>query len=479
MNKIIRYIFLLILAYILLIVFISNNSIYLTFREAPIISNLLVGVVLIFPGILLLRKINKEISNKTYKKILIVLSIITFILQIIILKFTYFYTDWDVKALRDIIINNDLYHNYYLTKYPNNLFYLAILTLYNHIPIISNYYFPLLMFNALLVNITGVITSLTIKRFTDNTRAIIGYLILLPLILLSPWINIPYSDTFAIMFPILIIYLYTKEDKKAIDYFFIGFLTILGYFIKPTVFIAFIAVLLIEILKIIKKETKINIKRIGIVIIGLLSAFIFCKGSIYLLHFKPYPHTNSFGPIHYLAMGQNNNSYGLFNEQDVAASDKYGRMYDLNKAIKRIKERNLKEHFTFLEVKTLINFNDGTFAWGREGEKFYYKILSDNSRLSMFLRNYFYKDWKYNYIFKELMQIIWLLVLSLSFLSGLKDKDNKNTIIYLSLIGIVLFLTIFEARARYLYCYSPIFIVAAMIGLNNIKKMTKTVKKRK
>ena len=88
----------------------------------------------------------------------------------------------------------------------------------------------------------------------------------------------------------------------------------------------------------------------------------------------------------------------------------------------------------------------------------------------MFLRNYFYKDWKYNYIFKELMQIIWLLVLSLAFLSGIKDKENKNTIIYLSLIGITLFLLIFEARARYLYCYAPLFVLAALIGLNNITK---------
>ncbi len=39
----------------------------------------------------------------------------------------------------------------------------------------------------------------------------------------------------------------------------------------------------------------------------------------------------------------------------------------------------------------------------------------------------------------------------------------------LAIIGISLFLTIFEARARYLYCYSPIFIVAAAKGLFNIK----------
>ena len=468
MNKLIRYIYLFVLAIILLIVFASSNPFYNNFRPSPIISNLLVGILIVFPSILLLRKIKKEVNDKTYKKILIIISIITFILQIIIIRCIYFYTDWDVKTIREIIANNDFYHNYYLTKYPNTLFYAFLLKLYYSLPIIGKYYFPLLVFNALLVNISGVVTSLTVRRFTNNTKAIIAYIILIPLVLLSPWINIFYSDTLAILLPILIIYIYTKDNKKEIDYFLIGFLSILGYFIKPTVFIVFIAIIILTIIKFINKKLKLTLVQILTLIIGLVSALVLCKGSIYLLHFVPYKNTNSFGMIHYLAMGQNNTTFGLFDEKDVYESDKYGRKYDLDKAINRIKQRSIKEHLNFIEVKTLLNFNDGTFAWGYEGEKFYYEILSDNSSLSMFLRNYFYKDWKYNFIFKELMQIIWLFVLSLSLLAGIKDDKEKNSIIYLSIIGITLFLLIFECRTRYLYCYSPVFVAAALIGLNNL-----------
>ena len=477
MKKLIRYIYIILFAFILLILFVSNNNTYLQFREAPIISNLILGIIIVFPIILLLGLIKKDMSNKTYKKVLIILSIVVFILQIIILRCTYFYTDWDVKTIREIISNNDFYHNYYLTKYPNTLFYVAFLKLYNILPIINKYYFPLLVFNALLVNITGIVTSLTIRRFTNNTKALIGYIILIPLVLLSPWINIVYSDTLAILFPILIIYIYTKENKKDKDYFFIGFLTILGYFIKPTVFIIFIGIIILSVIKLFNKELNINLEKALILVLGLVSSFVLCKTSIFLVHFVPYPNTNSFGVIHYLAMGQNNEYYGLFNEQDVFDSDKYGRKYDINKALDRIKERSIKDHFNFLEVKTLLNYNDGTFAWGYEGEKFYYKILSDNSKLSMTLRNYFYKDWKYNYIFKVLVQTIWILVLSLSFILGVKDKDNKHAIIYLSIIGITLFLLIFEARARYLYCYAPIFVLASILGLDSIMIQKKKGKK--
>ena len=61
----------------------------------------------------------------------------------------------------------------------------------------------------------------------------------------------------------------------------------------------------------------------------------------------------------------------------------------------------------------------------------------------------------------------------LTLFAGIKDKKDKNSILYLSIIGITLFLTIFECRARYLYCYSPIFITLSMIGLNNLKQLKK------
>jgi hypothetical protein len=47
------------------------------------------------------------------------------------------------------------------------------------------------------------------------------------------------------------------------------------------------------------------------------------------------------------------------------------------------------------------------------------------------------------------------------------ERTNAEDVITLSIIGITLFLLLFEARARYLYCYSPIFVLGAMIGLHN------------
>ena len=472
MKKLIRIIYLLMIAYILLVLFISFDKTYLTLREAPVIPNIITGII---AGIIifLLLKINIKVDDKKYKRIIIILGIIVFIMQLIILKNTYFYTDWDVKTIREAILNNNLKGNYYLTKYQNTLFYLAIMKFYYNIPLIGKYYFPLLVFNAILVNLSGIISSLLIKKYTNNLYAIIGYITMSLLIILSPWINIPYSDTFVILIPISLIYLYQKDTKKLIDYILIGFLSVLGYFIKPTAFIIFIGIIILSIIDLIKKNSKLNIKIISMVLIGMILSFSLVKISIKLTGYTPLEGKESYSMIHYLKMGQNNESYGLYNEKDAIDSDLYGKKYDIDQTIKRIKKRKILGQSKFLRIKTMLNYNDGTFAWGREGAVFYEKILAKETKISKLFINYFYKDYKYNYIFKALMQLIWILVLLLSLFAGIKDNKDKHSLLYLSILGITLFLTIFECRARYLYCYSPIFITLSMIGLNNIKQYKK------
>lgn len=475
MKKAINYIYILLTTYILIVVFFSNNKIYYSLRKPFLLNNIILILIMIIPLVFIIKK-QINISDEKYKKILIILSTITFILQIFIIYNTYFYTDWDVKTLRNIVINNDVVKNYYLTKYPNNLLYVSILMFYKSIPLIGKHYFPLLIFNAFLVNISGIMASLTIKRFTNNFLSILGYFILLIITILSPWINIPYSDTFAVAIPISIIYFYTKENKNKIDYILIGFLSILGYYIKPTVLIVFIGIVIIYLLDLLKSK-ELKIKTVKYIALGIITAYLLCNISIKLTGFKPVETTKPFNMIHYLAMGQNNETYGLFNEKDVEDSNLYGNRKDINKIVNRIKMRKILGQFRFIEIKTLLNFNDGTFSWGGEGENFYKKVLAKKNKVSILLQDYFYKDYKYNYIFQLIVQAFWLLVLLLIPLAVYKEQKEKNTLLYLSIIGIILFLTLFECRARYLYCYSPVFITLAMIGLNNLKNKIIKVEK--
>ena len=111
----------------------------------------------------------------------------------------------------------------------------------------------------------------------------------------------------------------------------------------------------------------------------------------------------------------------------------------------------------------LTNYNDGTFAWGREGS-FYY-IVPDNSKikLSHTLKNVYYNDGKYYKYFSTIEQVLWVLMLGTGWYVSIKEFIEKRNINYgvsvmeLSIIGITLFELLFEARARYIYLYVPIF----------------------
>ena len=46
--------------------------------------------------------------------------------------------------------------------------------------------------------------------------------------------------------------------------------------------------------------------------------------------------------------------------------------------------------------------------------------------------------------------------------------NDDKWVVFLSLVGITLLLTLFEARARYLYIYAPLYIILAVKGLESL-----------
>ena len=134
----------------------------------------------------------------------------------------------------------------------------------------------------------------------------------------------------------------------------------------------------------------------------------------------------------------------------------------------RLKEYGIVGLLKHQIKKTLVTYNDGTFAWSQEGN-FYWRVNEEKSKIERFFRNIYYETGSNHSIFKYIVQGAWLTILVMQSLNTFikrKDMDNNVRVILLSLIGLFIFESIFEARARYLYTYVPIFIISGMIGLN-------------
>ena len=83
--------------------------------------------------------------------------------------------------------------------------------------------------------------------------------------------------------------------------------------------------------------------------------------------------------------------------------------------------------------------------------------------------NYFY----YNhgsmfYLYTNIMQFIWIFILVFILMRAVLKKFDENvSVAFLSLIGLTIFLLIFEARARYLYLYSTYYIIISILGIES------------
>lgn len=152
---------------------------------------------------------------------------------------------------------------------------------------------------------------------------------------------------------------------------------------------------------------------------------------------------------------------------------------NLQESIRRIQSYGVLGIIKHLAEKMTFVYTDGTFAWGCEGGFFDYAAPFPNTKMSLILRSYYYKDSNNYHLFKGFMQTIWLSVLTFNVLSGFrKCKTKKFTVLYITILGITLYEMLFEARARYLYIFAPIYCLIAASGVDVVNEWIEKAKEK-
>jgi hypothetical protein len=60
-----------------------------------------------------------------------------------------------------------------------------------------------------------------------------------------------------------------------------------------------------------------------------------------------------------------------------------------------------------------------------------------------------------------------------------KRRRSKDLVIMLSVLGMIAFVTLFEARARYLYDFVLVFVVASACGMDHIVQTINRLRKKR
>lgn len=448
--------------------------------------------------------------DKTFRRVVLIGTIILIVLQLFIIAGARFIAGWDVWFITNV---GDTTQMEYFSRYPNQLFLYGAFTGIAHFLQalgISNYYLGLICLSSLSVAACVPMTAYIAKRMAGYAVGYGAFVLSAIMCGLSPWIMVPYSDTFGMFFTVFILWCYVCLDKQVqnqdeqtsalvgvhvdarIDtrtccrWFLMGLAVVIGYAIKPTVIFVFVAIVVIELIQWLtslasrssqtsqgsrdlrKTATAIVACAFGIVLAFALTSLV--KNSTYDVDDNA-----AFSATHFLMMGANPVSGGVWSVSDVEFSDAANTPEERSKANlvefkNRVMAMDLPQANMFLLKKLLTNFADGTFAWEIEGD-FYTQIIGTNEAVLNFygISSDASLD---NNTFAPLSQVLWLFVLAGCILIVLGRRPLKaETVIAFTLLMLSAFLMLFEARARYLFLYLPFFIILGTMGWNRLRRL--------
>ena len=298
-----------------------------------------------------------------------------------------------------------------------------------------------------------------------------------PFLLYTP---IFYTDTLSMFVPVLMFYIFininenNSKKKNILLLICLGVVTFIGYKLKGSTFVTIIAMFIIWLFQdssIKEKIFKILIPTF-IVIILMISYNIVLN--IALPNLEKYEDHNL--PItHYLMMGLNDEGliYGGFSQTDFTntshSEDKVA--YNLEVIKERISKRKIWGNIKFYAIKTLDTWADGTyFAPGKLNSK----PINNSPLHAIVLPNGKYFDVCFNFYTGIVLAMY--VFMFISCVVDLKNKTNlldNKTLLRCVLLGIWLFLLIWETRSRYLVDFVPIMIVLTVLSLYSIVNFEK------
>lgn len=411
--------------------------------------------------------------------------------QIIIVNSLYTQVGWDSGAIINAALKINLENsNAYLSVYPNNLFLVEIYQFIFFVTSadIESAYLIASFINIILVDIAGLMMVEICKMILDRKRAILSLFFYFLLIAASPWLIIPYSDIFILPFTVGTIYLFLflenniEKGKKKINWIILGGLAGVSYSIKPTSIVIFISVVIMILITMVREKKSIYLKKIGFMILGMITILFVIRMGSRLNHTYTLDSNKQMTLTHYAMLALNDNM-GVYTEEDYAISQSASSVEEreqvnIAEIQKRIKEKGVKGYFANLWKRCRQILGEGNFNWGGEaGMNFINHDLSKH----VYLRNIYYKNGcNYGFYFYG-SQAIWFVVLLFNVINVLRivrgNFNEKEALLYLPVIGVILFNMLFESRSRYLIAFVPFMIIGAT-GILDFKIIRKLLKSR-
>ncbi|MCR5748471.1 MAG: hypothetical protein K6G03_12245 [Lachnospiraceae bacterium] len=516
MKKLISGLFTFNIAIILILLFFFKKTTDYYIKRVFMLDDPFLGVisllvfVTVFIVIVFFEKPVRSFLEQNSKWLFPLSLIMLFVFEIVFVRSGFFYSDWDPAAVLAGAFSlfegvpEDVGTSYF-SAHPNNL--MLVFIYYKVLLLLSPFFnglsiWPVAYFQCLIFTLSGALVySISKKLSGDLITAWITYMLYILAVGTSPWLIITYSDETGLIFPLIIFSIWLSSAaygsdvpdkyKLMILYFVIGAVSYFGYSLKPQIIITTIAVLMTDIFGSLKdKRSPIHvlIHKIlpciaGMIALNLIISYLLIPSMQIELN-----KNEAFPMTHYFMMGLNSETDGVYADADGAFTNSFEdpvekRGANIRVAFQRIKDYGLKGLAEHLAKKTMVNFGDGTFAYGIDGNFFAGKEsgsfpVAEETLLTPLINRYILPDGSRFETASAFRHGLWLLLLMLCLLTGIVFTLRKYGLemsstgimaLQLSLLGLTMFELLFEAKARYLFIYLPFFILTSGIGLAFIK----------
>lgn len=425
--------------------------------------------------------------------------VLLFLAQLIVIHGAWFYSGWDIE----FITNMDIPERSYFSAYPNQLFlagtFRILAELSRYLGVYPPYVF-LLMGSSLCVCISIFLTALIAYKLMAPAHAYGVLLLAILLIGCNPWFLIPYSDTYAMPFVVIPFFVMSYCRPRFLRAFFVVFFVLIGMFIKPTVIFVGLTIGLFALQRLAGSAwsrgvlaTKVLVCVVAACLAGpcayAIKARVCARITPELVNLDS---NRTFGITHFLMMGTNPTSFGSFSYDDVVlsftcANASERTAVNLSTWKSRLADLGARGYIALLGRKSLSNYMDGSFGWNNEGD-FVKEIIGDNKYL---LRWFGIENTSENTSesasenasnsqltasiepFCYLAQILWFITIFGVLACPYKQQNlnarnawisQSTNCMMIAILMLSMFLMIFECRARYLFLYTPLFVILAMSG---------------
>lgn len=436
--------------------------------------------------------------------------VLLFLTQLIVIHGAWFYSGWDIE----FITNMDIPERSYFSAYPNQLFlagtFRILAELSRYLGVYPPYVF-LLMGSSLCVCISIFLTALIAYKLMAPAHAYGVLLLAILLIGCNPWFLIPYSDTYAMPFVVIPFFVMSYCRPRFLRAFFVVFFVLIGMFIKPTVIFVGLTIGLFALQRLAGSAwsrgalarsgfahdsrargvlaTKVLVCVVAACLAGLSAYAIKARVCARITpELVSLDSNRTFGITHFLMMGTNPTSFGSFSYDDVVlsftcANASERTAVNLSTWKSRLADLGARGYIALLGRKSLSNYMDGSFGWNNEGD-FVKEIIGDNEYL---LRWFGIENTSESASesasnsqltasiepFCYLAQILWFITIFGVLACPYKQQDSharnawisqSTNCMMIAILMLSMFLMIFECRARYLFLYTPLFVILAMSG---------------